>query len=71
MRPLPLFYPYFFSVIPSLVQICLIFGGGCAGGEEDDENGDHINGGKVNGDVLQWRAATCNGAVLTFVGYNW
>ena len=45
--------------------------GGYSGNEEDDDNGDEVNGDKVDGGVLQWRAATRNGAALTLVGYNW
>ena len=50
--------------------------GGCAGDEENDDNGDDVNGDKVNGDevngnVLQWRVETRNGAALTLEGYNW
>ena len=29
--------------------------GGCAGNEEDDDDGDEVNGDEVNGEVLQWR----------------
>ena len=41
-------------------------GRGGRGDEEDDDDGD-----EVNGDVLQWRAATRNGATLTLARYNW
>ena len=44
--------------------------GGCAGNEEDDDDGDEVNGDEVNGEVLYWRVATRNGAALTLVGYN-
>ena len=40
-------------------------------GDKEDDNGDEVNGDKVNVDVLQWRAATQNGAALTLEGYNW
>ena len=39
--------------------------GGCSDEEDDDD------GYEVNGDVLQWRVATQNSAVLTLEGYNW
>ena len=49
---------------------------GCAGNEEDNDDGDEVNGDKVNGDevngdVLQWRAATRNVTALNLEGYNW
>ena len=40
--------------------------GGGRGEKEDDDDGN-----EVNGDVLQWRAATGTGAELTLAGYNW
>ena len=49
-------------------------GGGGRGGrgdKDDDDDGDEVNRDEVNGDVLQWRAATRNGAALTLAGYNW
>ena len=42
---------------------------GCSN-KEDDDDGYEVNGYKVNGDILQWRAATRNGAALTLAGYN-
>ena len=41
------------------------------GGEEYDKSGDEVNGYDFNGDVLQGRTATRNGAALTLAGYNW
>ena len=35
-----------------------------------DFNGYEVNGDEVNRDVLQWHAATQNGAALTLAGYN-
>ena len=44
---------------------------GGRGNEEDDDDRDKVNEEEVNGNVLQWRAATRNGAALTLAGYNW
>ena len=46
-------------------------GQGGSGNEEYDNNGDKVNGYKVNGDVLQWRAVTRNGSALTLAVYIW
>ena len=45
--------------------------GGCAGGEEDDDNIDKVNGDGFKGDVLLWHAVTLNGAALTLECCNW
>ena len=42
---------------------------GCSN-KEDDDDGYEVNGYKVNGDILQWRAATRNGVALTLAVYN-
>ena len=43
---------------------------GCMGDKEDDEYRNEVDEDKVNGDVLQWRSETRNGATLALVGYN-
>ena len=55
---------------------CQIWGGGGGGrrGGGDKEyayNGDKFNRYNVNGDVLQCRVETRNGAALTLEGCNW
>ena len=51
-------------------------GGGCAGDEEDNGDGDYVNRDEVNWDVLQRRAATRSGETRrgvahTLAGYDW
>ena len=45
------------------------WGGG--GNEKYYDNIDKVNQDEVNWNVLQWHAATRNGASLTLAGYNW
>ena len=40
------------------------------GNKEYDNDEDEVNGYGVNREVLQWRAATRNVAMLTLEGYN-